>query len=598
MYRRRKQFVNAVKQLNQGRNNMQHSSISGTGLDLVELTEIESCLEEDLLKDLAALDILRDERMLIEDPEALGTTILNVIFEQVNNQIALVAGNDFIRANNGLRLDLHDDKHIQTTENFVVGVLATHNDEINYIARYEEYTSHFEHDPNLPKYHSGVKVSGSESLDRYQFDSSEQSWTQYDNRSQTHRKIVRKDARAAFDKDRPKGDRHNHYDHVVSVAELLRDPTLYAHVDKEQIVAFANSEENLNLMPGDANQSKRDSSMSEFLDSTDKTGKKPAERFDINESELRSKDRRAREKLDNIKHQGEAKSVEAGRASQRREAVRIGWHALRGAALGMLMDLVKEIIGRLVIWFKSTQKSLKSFAESVKCAIISFVNRLKEVVGNACLSAATVVADAIIGPVVNTLTRVWILLKEGWKSLSEAIAYLRNPANRDVSAAMKFFEVGKIVTAGLSGAGAIVLGEVIEKALLAFPPFAVEIPLLGSLANITGVFLGATVAGVTGAIIIRWLNIAAANQKRRELAHEENTLSSEMLRKQTLQMQIAAEKTGIIGSTTATSIKARHKNATSIIADSVRKVFSDDDSPVKPMRFDSLDLKLAALRNN
>jgi hypothetical protein len=51
-------------------------------------------------------------------------------------------------------------------------------------------------------------------------------------------------------------------------------------------------------------------------------------------------------------------------------------------------------------------------------------------------------------------------------------------------------EVGKIVMAGLTGAGAIVLGEVIEKGLTTIPIFAVEIPLFGSLANIIGIFMG------------------------------------------------------------------------------------------------------------
>ena len=78
--------------------------------------------------------------------------------------------------------------------------------------------------------------------------------------------------------------------------------------------------------------------------------------------------------------------------------------------------------------------------------------------------------------------------------------------------------------AGLSAAGAIVLGEVIEKALIAIPGagafFAFEIPLIGSLANILGVFLGAVVAGIVGAIAINMIEKAIEKQKKAQLITE------------------------------------------------------------------------------
>ncbi len=46
---------------------------------------------------------------------------------------------------------------------------------------------------------------------------------------------------------------------------------------------------------------------------------------------------------------------------------------------------------------------------------------------------------------------------------------------------------------------------------MTIPIFAVEIPLLGSLANILGIFLGAVVAGIIGAIAI---NIIEKQMKR------------------------------------------------------------------------------------
>lgn len=66
--------------------------------------------------------------------------------------------------------------------------------------------------------------------------------------------------------------------------------------------------------------------------------------------------------------------------------------------------------------------------------------------------------------------------------------------------------VGKILIAGLTAGGSIVLGEVIEKGLLAIPIFAIQIPLLGSLASIIGIFLSAIVSGIIGALALRLID--------------------------------------------------------------------------------------------
>ena len=37
-------------------------------------------------------------------------------------------------------------------------------------------------------------------------------------------------------------------DHVISAAEIIRDPAANAHMTREEQINFANSEKNLNLM--------------------------------------------------------------------------------------------------------------------------------------------------------------------------------------------------------------------------------------------------------------------------------------------------------------------------------------------------------------
>ena len=71
-------------------------------------------------------------------------------------------------------------------------------------------------------------------------------------------------------------------------------------------------------------------------------------------------------------------------------------------------------------------------------------------------------------------------------------------------------QVGKIIIAGLTGITALGLGEVIEKGLGTILPAlsVIQIPLLGSLANIIGIFMGAIISGIIGAVAIYFIQKA------------------------------------------------------------------------------------------
>ena len=95
--------------------------------NLLYLDELENELQEQLDFEISEFDFLKKEKEKIGSPEALGETIKGVIWEQVMNQVATVAGEDFIKENGGMTLDLRDEAHIQTAENFQNGKIATHN---------------------------------------------------------------------------------------------------------------------------------------------------------------------------------------------------------------------------------------------------------------------------------------------------------------------------------------------------------------------------------------------------------------------------------------------------------------------------------------
>lgn len=523
--------------------------------DLVEsfdFDELEEKLQSQLEEELADMQFLAEEKEKIGNPDNLGNVIMDVVWEQFLNQVAVTAGEDFIKENRGLHLDLRKEAHIQTTENFAEGKIATHNTEIDYQQRYDDWQSNFVKDEN------GNVVT-------------------HQTRSGKEEATLVKGARKPFDEGRPTGSVENHtdMDHTVSAAEIIRDPAANAHMTKEEQIAFANSDANLNEMDSSLNRSKGDKSMTEWLDNPNANGQKPDEIFDISaedDAKMRQKDAEAREEYEKQKKEAEQKSIEAGKKSRKEEAFRIGGKALRAVLMQLLAELVREIIAKLVKWFKSAKKELNTLLDSLKEAIHSFLGKMKTHLINAGNTVFSTVATAIIGPIFGTIKKVWMMLKQGWSSLKNAVAYIKDPANKGKPIGRLLMEVGKIVIAGMTGIGAMLLGEVIEKGLMTIPVFAVEIPLLGSLANILGIFLGAVVVGIIGAIAINIIEKQIEKSMKRENVDAQINKGNEILRTQH-QLQVVNEaKLDHTKAIAAQNIHERHSAAANMMAESVENI--------------------------
>lgn len=537
--------------------------------DPFDFDDLEERLQSQLDSQLSELDFLADEKSKIGNPDELGETIKNVVWEQFLNQVAVTAGEDFIEANRGLTLDLSADAHIQTTENFADGKISTHNTKIDYQERYDDWQSNFKKDE------TGKVI------------------TKKDHRTGKEKEVLESGARTPFDKGRPTGSAAVDIDHTVAAAEIIRDPAANAHMTKEEQIDFANSEKNLNPLDSSANRSKSDNTMEEWLDS-ERDGQKPAERFNIDEEQLRQKDKEAREEYEKQKQDGEERSIKAGKQSRKEEAFRISGKALRAVAMQLLAELVKEIMGKLVAWFKDTKRSIDSLIESLKQAITSFVGKLKVHLINAGSTVITTVATAIVGPVVSLVKKVWVLLKQGWKSLKEAVAYLRDPANKGMPMGIMLLEVGKIVMAGLSAAGAIALGEVIEKGLMMIPGFAIEIPLLGSLASIIGILMGAVIAGIIGAIAINLIDKAVAKRRKAQITENQIDKGNEVLATQRELFDVTADKYERGKESIAGTITNRHQQAALVIRESAEDIFAYEATDHRD-DFDDMDFALDSL---
>ncbi|WP_227985786.1 hypothetical protein [Streptococcus ruminantium] len=531
-------------------------------MESFDFDELEKKLQCHLEEELSDVQFLVEEGENIGNPNNLGEIIKDVVWEQFLNQVAVTAGEDFIKENRGLHLDLRKEAHIQTMENFAEGRLARHNTEIDYQQRYDDWQTNFQKEPNITHRTSN-----------YRYNEDQQVHEKYDTRSNSWKKVLNKGVRADFDKGRPTGKKtaNTNMDHIVSAGEIIRDPAANAYMTREEQIVFANSDQNLNLMDSAANQSKGDSTMSEFLES-ERDGKKAAERFNVDEGELRKKDTEAREEYEKRKKEAEQKSIEAGKKSRKEEAFRVGGKMLRAVLMQLLAELVREIIAKLVQWFKSSKRVLDTLLDSVKEAIHSFIGKMKQHLINAGNTLFTTFATAIFGPIIGTLKKVWIMLKQGWSSLRNAITYIKNPANKGKPIGILLMEVGKIIVAGMAGIGAMLLGEVIEKGLITIPVFAIEIPLLGSLANILGIFFGAVSSGIVGAIAINLIEKQIAKSMMQENIDAQITKGNEILRTQHQLQGVSEVKLYHIKSTVAQNIHERNSVAANMMAESVENI--------------------------
>lgn len=513
--------------------------------DTSNLDELENnlyLLERDLSSELDTLltdlDSLQEARQQIGNPASIGQVVKDVVWEQFLNQIAVVAGEDFIKENRGRALDLRNSAHIQTTENFAQGRIASHNDSIDYQSRYDNWQSNFQHDE------SGNVIM-------------------HQTRTGKEDETLVKGARRPFDSGRPSGsaERGTDMDHTVSAGEIIRDPAANAHMSREEQIAFANSEVNLLEMPSGQNRSKGDLSTTDWLDTPNRRGQKPQEIFDISDEQeqlYRQRDAEARAEFSQLESAAEQRSIDTGLQSQKAEAMRITGKAGRAIMMSLLAGLLKDVINKLVAWFKSSNKKFSTFINSIQEAFKSFFSKIKEHLKNACNTALTTIATAIINPICGVIKKTWVLLKQGYKSIKDAIKFLKNPANKEMPFSIKMLEVGKIIIAGLTTGSAIVLSEVFEKALLHIPGFAFEIPLLGSLANIIGMFSAAIVSGLIGALALNFIDRLIAKRLKKENSIQQFDKKNEIIQAQEQLVVVSEAQVVVKKAQVASEIVQRH----------------------------------------
>ena len=530
--------------------------ITNNELEYGNLIDLRSSLLVELNDILDELSSIEEDREKLQNNQYLEEAIQDIIWDQVQNQLAVQIGEEFIKDNNGQKLDLRKEAHIQTAENFEKGKFASHNREFNYQERYDKWQDNFTTNKNGER-------------------------------------VLKKDARKFFDKGRDMGSAAVHKDHTVSIKEQLNDIEMAAFFSKEQVKEFANSSKNLHDLDASANMSKGDKTMKEFLNS-ERNGLKSEERFNIDRKQLEKDDQEAREELKNRKDENKNIAIQSGKKSRRNEALKVTGKALKAAVLQLLTEFLREIVKKFISWLGEKEKNFGTFITKVKEAISNFMSNLSHHVLGVGQSMVTMLATSIIGPVVGTFMQVWTFIQQGWRSLTEAIDYLKNPENKNKSTSVKMLEIGKIIVAGVTAAGAIVLSSAIGATLLSiFPPLAVEIPLLGSLSGLIGTFMGATVAGIAGAFVLKLIDQMVVDKQIDELTNKKIDKYNDKLIVQDQMNAVEMALVQVDKMESLSQMEDRHRQAGKIMKDELSFLLEEKEKDDN--EFTEIDALLAEL---
>jgi len=117
--------------------------ITKNELEYSNLMDLQSSLQVELNDILDELSSIEEDRKKLQNNEYLEEAIQDIIWDQVQNQLAVQIGEEFIKDNQGQTLDLRKSAHIQTAENFEKGNFATHNRDVNYQERYNKWQDNF-----------------------------------------------------------------------------------------------------------------------------------------------------------------------------------------------------------------------------------------------------------------------------------------------------------------------------------------------------------------------------------------------------------------------------------------------------------------------
>ena len=528
--------------------------------------ELEELLEQQFTTEFSNLEKLELECKEINSPDKLGDAILDEIWNQFANQIGLDMTSDTL-------LKQYNDKH-----------------------------------PNGYTKEEGTKILN-------------------DKRYTDANKAMKEKQKSNNLKDEYTGktlkiNEKANLDHVVPRKKIFDNN--WRKIADIETADLANKKENFAATNESLNKSKGATSNSDYIKNREAREKK-----------LRDQVQRANEKIDkkNISD-SEKKNLKAGNEKRLNDKLaadsermlkteerannsinkhiakkapvkmvnKAGKDAIKAMLVAALFGMLKEIMNALVRYFKSKKQSFDTFLKEMKKSLHSFFGKIKDFIKVGVDSFVGSIVGEIIGAFAEKLRKLPNLVKQLFGSIRESISYLSNPENQSHSTAIKIAHVSKIITSALLGVGAMFLGEYFEQFLNKIPGMTFEIKLLGTIANILGMFLASLLTGILGAIIINGLDGFISRKLQDENKKEQSDKKNELLRIQDVQIFVAEQNVAVKRNDIFSKMAKNHQKLRELLGNVQEEFFdsrvaSEQRLLVNEIYFDEKQSELEEMQN-
>ena len=471
--------------------------------------ELEELLEQQFTTEFSNLEKLELECKEISSPDKLGDVILDEIWSQFANQIGLDMTSDTL-------LKQYNDKH-----------------------------------PNGYTKEEGAKIM------------KDKSYTDANNAMKERQKNG--NLKDEYTGKTIKINEKANLDHVIPRKQIFENP--WRKIADIETADLANKKENFAATNESLNKSKGATSNSDYIknrEAREKNLKEQVERankkidkMNISDAEKRNlkaennkrlNDKLAADSKKMLKSEKTAKKAinkDIAKKASVRMANKAGKEAVKAMFVAALFGMLKEIMNALVRYFKSKKQSFDAFLKEMKKALHSFFGKIKDFIKVGVDSFVGSIVGEIIGAFAEKLRKLPNLVKQLFGSIRESISYLSNPENQSHSTAIKIAHVSKIITSALVGVGAMFLGEYFEQFLNKIPGMTFEIKLLGTIANILGMFFASLLTGILGAIIINGIDQFISRKLIEENQKKQANKKNELLRIQDVQIFVAEQNVAV-----------------------------------------------------
>ena len=471
--------------------------------------ELEELLEQQFTTEFSNIEKLELECKEISSPDKLGDVILDEIWSQFANQIGLDMTSDTL-------LKQYNDKH-----------------------------------PNGYTKEEGAKIM------------KDKRYTDANNAMKERQKNG--NLKDEYTGKTIKINEKANLDHVIPRKQIFENP--WRKIADIETSDLANKSENLAGTNESLNKSKGAKSNSEYIKKREVREKnlkeqveranKKIDKMNISDAEKRNLKAESNKKLNDKLAADSDKMIKAEKSAKKamykpiakkaavRMAHKAGKDAVKAMFVAALFGMLKEIMNALVRFFKSKKRSFDSFLDEMKNALHSFFGKIRDFIKVGVDSFVGSIVGEIIGAFAEKLRKLPNLVKQLFGSIRESISYLSNPENQSHSTAIKIAHVSKIITSALLGVGAMFLGEYFEQFLNKIPGMNFKIKLLGTIANILGMFFASLLTGILGAIIINGLDGFISRQLQDENKKQQADKKNELLRIQDVQIFVAEQNVAV-----------------------------------------------------